>query len=372
MSETVYSNPDSTQTMPKMPDNMPNIPELTDLARAIPKVTESKLTSGELGILWSSYQTKTLFQQIFTRFAQITEEPQAKKILQDYNARNNPLVEDVKQIFEKEQAIVPLGFISKDVFTDAPRLFDDQFHIMFLRLMAKTTLGFNSVNLGMSFRADVRAYYEKALKLSQDIYNECTGYLTDQGVLVRPPYVTMPKQAEFIEEPNYMSGLQLFGNKRALNALEVAYLFGIIEANLMGAQLMTGFAQVAKEAEVKKYFLKGKELAKKIIHDISEVYMQSDIHPPSGWAGKATDSTVPPFSDKLMMFTANVLTSFGLTGNALGMAFSMRSDLPAKLAFIAQDTLNFAVQGGKLMIEHRWLEEPPQMEDRNQIIKQTQ
>lgn len=55
--------------------------------------------------------------------------------------------------------------------------------------------------------------------------------------------------------------------------------------------------------------------------------------------------------------------------NALGMSFSMRSDLPVKFAAIAKDTLDFAREGGKLMIKHKWLEEPPQMVDRNQLIK---
>lgn len=47
----------------------------------------------------------------------------------------------------------------------------------------------------------------------------------------------------------------------------------------------------------------------------------------------------------------------------------MRSDLPTKLATVAKDTLDFAQEGGKLMIKHKWLEEPPQMEDRNMLIQ---
>ncbi len=105
---------------------------------------------------------------------------------------------------------------------------------------------------------------------------------------------------------------------------------------------------------------------------MNDVLLQSDIQPPSTWAGKATDSIVPLFSDKMMMFTANILASFGIAGNSFGMAFSMRSDLPAKIAIMVKDTLDFAVEGGKLMIKHKWLEEPPQMEDRNAIIHSKQ
>jgi hypothetical protein len=47
----------------------------------------------------------------------------------------------------------------------------------------------------------------------------------------------------------------------------------------------------------------------------------------------------------------------------------MRSDLHAKLALIAKDTFDYAKKGSKLMIIHRWMEEPPQMENRNELTK---
>ena len=47
----------------------------------------------------------------------------------------------------------------------------------------------------------------------------------------------------------------------------------------------------------------------------------------------------------------------------------MRSDLPLKLALISKDTFDYAKKGGKIMIKHKWMEEPPQMEDRNQLTK---
>ncbi len=331
-------------------------------------LTETKITSGEIGILWMSYQAKTLLAQMLGLFARKATDQKAKDILTHYVSENEKLIAEIKRIFENEKAVVPTAFDSRDVFDDAPSLFDDVFHVMFLRILSKTKLGFNSVHLSMSYRKDIRDFFGKALRLSQDTFNICTDYLTEQGVLARPPYVSMPKEVEFIEAKKYMSGIQLLGNKRTLNTLEISYIFFIIESNIMGMQLTTGFAQVAKEKEVRDYFLKGKELAKKIVSDLSDVILQSDIQPPATWAGKATDTVVPPFSDKMMMFLSNILSSYAMAGNALGMAFSMRSDLPIKLSVIAKDTLDYAREGGKLMIKHKWLEEPPQMEDRNHLI----
>ena len=104
------------------------------------------------------------------------------------------------------------------------------------------------------------------LKLKYDVSNKyymmTTNYLLGKGVLARPPYVTMPKQVEFIEDKNYMSGFNVFSEKRSLNTIEVGYINEAIEYNIFNMQLLTGFAQVAKEDEVKKYFIEGKELSK--------------------------------------------------------------------------------------------------------------
>lgn len=332
-------------------------------------IAESAITSSEVGTLWMTYQFKSLMIEFNKYFSGKSEDKTAKKIL-DYNVKENAkLLDGIKNIYDKENAAVPIAFDDRDIFNDAPSLFDDIFHIMFLRVLTKIDLGFNTVHFGMSYRDDITKFYESSVKLSQNIYILCTDYLREQGVLPKPPYVSMPKEVEFIEEKKYMSGIQLFGNKRALNTLEIAYLFQIIETNITGMQLMTGFAQVAKEKEVKEYFISGKELSKKIVSDLSSVLLQSDIQPPSTWAGKATDSVVPPFTDKIMMFCTNILASTALGNNALGMSFSMRSDLPAKLSVIAKDTFDYAREGGKLMIKHKWLEEPPQMEDRNLLMQ---
>lgn len=335
----------------------------------MPNITETKITSSEIGTLWMTYQVKSLLLQMIGVFAQKSIDQQAKDILANFITENTKYYNEIKTIFENEKAAIPVAFDERDVFSDAPSLFDDIFHIMFLRTMTKLVLGFDSVHLSMSYRKDVRDFYARCWNFYNETFNICSDYLTEQGVLARPPYVTMPKEAEFIEEKRYMSGFQPFRGKRVLNMIEISYIFSIIETNIMGMQLSTGFAQVAKEKEVREYFLRGKELSKKIISDLSALVLDSDTQSPATWAGKATDSTIPPFSDKMMLYLTNILTSSAMAGNALGMAFSMRSDLPAKLAIIMIDTSQYAKEGGKLMIEHKWLEEPPQMEDRNQLIR---
>ena len=241
--------------------------------------------------------------------------------------------------------------------------------IIFLRQMMKISFAHSAVYTVMSYKKEVLDLLELNYIVAYKYYVMTTNYLLKKGVLARPPYVTMPKTVEFVEDKNYMSGFNIFSDKRSLNTIEVSFINESIEDNIFGMQLLTGFAQVAKENEVKKYFIRGKELGKKLITELSDVLLQSDIQAPSGWAGKATDSTAPTFSDKLMMYIVSLISSATIGVSAVGTSFSMRSDLHVKLAITAKNVFNFSKAGGQIMIKHRWMEEPPQMEDRNQLTK---
>ncbi|MBU3180861.1 DUF3231 family protein [Clostridium psychrophilum] len=333
--------------------------------------TEAKiqLTSSELGTLWMTYISKSARLIIFDLFKDKTIDKEAQNILSTYIPQGQNILNEIVNVFNNEKAVIPMGFDERDVVKEAPPLFDDIFNIMFLRQMMKLNFGHSAVFSAMSFTKEAHDILKHNYDLSDKYYVMTTNYLLEKGVLAKPPYVTVPQKIEFIEDKNYMSGHNIFADKRALNTIEVGFINEAIEDNIFGMQLMTGFAQVAAESEVKEYFIEGKELAKKIITNLSNVLLQSDIQPPSTWAGRATDSTETPFSDKLMMYITSLVSSSSIGYNALGTSFSMRSDLHTKLAIIAKDTFDYAKKGGKLMIIHKWMEEPPQMEDRNQLTK---
>jgi len=334
-------------------------------------ITEIRIpiTSSEIGILWMTYQRKLMMKMLISHLVDKSENEDAKKILYDFTKEVEKDITEIENILKDEKAVFPISFNENDVFAEAPPLFEDMFSIIFLRLLMKMDMAAITLNLSMSYRKDVRTFYKRLSVYSQDTYDLCTDFLLERGILARPPYVTMPKRAEFVEEKKYMSGTKIFGDKRALNTIEVGFFVQSLEFNIFGMQLMTGFAQVAKESEIRKYFIEGKELSKKIITKVNSILLQSDIQPPSTWSGNATNSTVPPYSDKIMMFFTNLMSIYALGYNALGTSFSLRSDLPAKLLLIEKDTLSYANEGGQLMIKHKWLEEPPQMDDRNELTK---
>src|SRR5699024_7864604 len=73
------------------------------------------ITSSELGILWITYQEKTMVIQMLEYFIAKSDDDKSNKIMVDLYKKLNNYVEKVKEIFEDEGAVIPLGYTSKDV-----------------------------------------------------------------------------------------------------------------------------------------------------------------------------------------------------------------------------------------------------------------
>ena len=235
---------------------------------------------------------------------------------------------------------------------------------MYVRMMSKVLTGLYSLHSGMSYRPDIRELYTEFTRDTQLIYSVTTEHLLNKGVLTRPPIVSMPKEVDFIDDTSYTNGINPFKKKRPLNTVEIGLIYQSLESNITGMQLMIAFEQVAKEPDVKKYFTKGKELAKEIISMMSKLLLDSDLPAPTTWAGVITSSTISPFSDKLLMYNTNLLTIFGLGSNSVGAAFSFRNDMLLHLGNIMARQFDFAKDGGIILIKHGWMEEPPSSIDR--------
>ncbi|WP_096200067.1 DUF3231 family protein [Bacillus sp. FJAT-45350] len=329
------------------------------------------LTSSELGTLWLTYQEKTMILRMLEYFIEKADDEKAKNIMNDLYGEIDLYVGKITEIFQNEGAVIPVGFTAEDVNKGVPKLYDNGFDIMFIRLVKEISMALHSLNITMSYREDIVIIFKDLTAITQKYYNLCTQYLLEKGMLARPPYVSTPKSVEFVKDTTYLGGLTInpFSEKRPLNTVEVAHLHHAIESNLTGMQMIIGFAQCANETEVINFFNEGSELAKSIIKELSETLLQSDIQIPVQSGGNPTRSTVAPFSDKLMMYCTSLFCSFSMGSNSLGTAFSLRNDLPAKMMIFTKDIFEYAHKGGKIMIKNGWMEEPPQMEEREQIIK---
>lgn len=334
------------------------------------KSEQDHISASELGNLWQAYMEKTMLLRVLEYFIEQRNDDEGKVILQNQHDKETLNVNAIKNIFDKEGAVIPEGYTEKDVNKKASRLYDGDFDLLYIRLMTEVLMPLYTLHLGMSYRKDIRELYNRFIDDIRDISNQVTELLLSKGVLVHPPIVPLPKEVEYVKGTSYMSGMNIIKPDRVLNTIEIGLLYQSLEINTIGMQLMTSFAQVAENEEVKKYFIKGKELAKEVAATMHKLLIDSDIQPPSIWAGEVTESTLSPFSDKLMMYSANMLSVFGLSGTAFGTSFSLRNDLTLKTAKIMKETFGFAKEGGKIMIEHGWMEEPPQAADRKKLTNE--
>lgn len=330
------------------------------------------ISSSEVGTLWQTYQEKTMIMRFLEYFIQKADDQEARNLLGGLWQELNFYVKEMEKVFDEQGMIKPVGFTSEDVNIEAPKLYDNGFDIMFIRVLKQVSMGLYTLNMNMAYNNRVMSIYEGLTTITQKIYKLATNYLLEKGILSLPPKVTMPKKTEFIESKKYMKGMKLFGDKRALNDLEVGILHHNLESNNIGLKLITGFAQCARNKEVKQYFLQGKDLAKKQMKMMEKILEDSDITPIVSPGGTVTTSTVPPFSDKLMMHCIYILNGFGLVGAGSGAFFSLRNDLSMKSILLAKDVFFFAQEGIEIKIKNGWFEEPPQMEDRAAIIKNGQ
>lgn len=332
-------------------------------------ILTNPISAPEIGTLWLTYQEKTLIMRILEYFMKNADDEEARNILGGLWQELNYYVLEMEKIFKQQGIVYPIGFRKEDVNLDAPKLYDNGFDIMFVRILKEVSMGMYTINMNMAYNDDVMQVYEGLTTITHKIYKLSTLYLLEKGILTLPPKVTMPKKTEFIESKRYIRGFSPFSDKRALNDIEIGFLHHGIEANNIGMQLITGFAQCAQNKEVKQYFLKGKELAKKQIKVMTDILLDSDVQFSATSGSTVTTSTVPPFSDKLMMACVYFLNGFTIVGNSFGTFFTLRNDIAMKTTLLAKDVYFYGQEGLELMIKNRWFEEPPQMEDRAQLIK---
>lgn len=321
-----------------------------------------KMSSTELGSLWTTYHKKTMILRILEYLIEKSDDQKAKDLMLGLLEKLHPKVIEIKTMLENDGAAPPIGFTKEDVNLGAPKLYENGFDIMFCRILKEISMGMYVLHMTTSYREDIIKFYKQLTNISQTYYNQFTQYLIEKDFLPRPNYTTMPNSVDYITDQSYMKGTNFFGHKRILNTVEFGLLYHSIETNIFGMQLMMSFAQCAKDEEVKKYFTTGQELSKGILKETGEILLQNNIQPPATSGGTVTSSTEAPFSEKLMMYCTYLLGGFSLGSQGFSAGFILRNDVMAKTGILAKDLYEYTVEGAKLMMSKGWLEEPPQMD----------
>ncbi|WP_409250640.1 DUF3231 family protein [Bacillus sp. SCS-153A] len=325
------------------------------------------LTAAEIGTLWSAYMYDSMSFQ-FIRFMKEKIQNQDIKpaIEKAYEIASRQLFE-YEKIFNEENLPVPYGFTEKDVEIKAPDLFTDTFKLTYTLHMSRVGMLTHTANLSLAARKDVRQLFGDCLRRVEELYQLTSDIALAMGLYLRRPYIPYPKQTSFVHDKNYMSGLNPLTTPRILNAIEISHLSLNIETNQIGVMLTSAFMQTAQSAEVRKYMQKGKEISKNHINRFSDVLLRDDIQAPISADHAITDSTISAFSEKIMMFQMSLLTTAGFGNYASAAAASQRSDLMFMYERMSAQIGLYGKEGAKIMIDNKWLEEPPAAPNRDQL-----
>ncbi|MDQ0861980.1 DUF3231 family protein [Bacillus sp. V2I10] len=174
------------------------------------------ICSSELGTLWLTYQEKTLILRILEYFLEKADDQQALNIMGGLLQELNHYVIKIEGVFEQEGVVIPDGFTKEDVNLEAPKLYDNGFDIMFLRILKEISMGMYTLNMNMAYSEDVMSIYEGLTTTTQKVYKLATHYLLNKGILTLPQKVTMPKSTEFIKSKNYLNGFRFFSENLGL------------------------------------------------------------------------------------------------------------------------------------------------------------
>ncbi|NAP00401.1 DUF3231 family protein [Halomonas sp. MG34] len=328
----------------------------------------TKATASEIANLWGTYMHASSTKAMLSYFKEKAEDEDIRNLLEKVYAVSTFELENASQLLTESACPIPKGFSEEDVNVEAPRLYSDTYMLHYtiqLFILAMT----NCANgVAQSSNADIYQFYTESLGNANSMHMQAVTIAQKKGVYVSPPTIPTPENVNFVTKDSFLNGW--FGDKRPLLAMEIAQLYANMDRNTLGAATILGFAQVAKSSEVKSYLLKGNNIAKKHVSTFSDHLTKSNIPTPMGSDSYVTESaSISPFSDKLMLFYTIGMISQGIGFYGISIATNTRRDIAALYARLSGEIALYAEEGTKLMIHNHWLEEPPRMVDRNDLIQ---
>src|SRR5690625_1077248 len=136
------------------------------------KETYAKLTSSEIGSLWTNYMNDCLAKQILGFMLKDIEDPEIKPIVQKAFDIADKNIIDMEAIFDKEDYATPVAFTEEDVNMKAPKLFTDSFCLIYINHMSRIGMVTYSSFVAMSYREDIRNFFSDNLKSTNNLYND--------------------------------------------------------------------------------------------------------------------------------------------------------------------------------------------------------
>jgi hypothetical protein len=189
--------------------------------------------------------------------------------------------------------------------------------------------------------------------------------MLNKGIISRPPFIYPSDQIDFVKKQSYLAGW--FGKRIPRNAVQISGISFNMQKTVIKIVLEIGFSQVAQSEDVREYMQRGIKFCKEQFGTMSSILSKEHMTSPRSWESEVTNSTVSPFSDKLILYHVQSLISASMGFYGGGLAVSQRRDLSLMYTPHLAEIGLYAEDGANLLIKKGWLEQPPLAEDRDDL-----
>ncbi len=328
---------------------------------------DERLSAFELGELWEAYMADSSSMCLLQYFVAKTQDPEIRSILEYALQLSTGHVNTITQIFNSVNFPIPQGFTDEDVEPNAKRLFSDGYMLRYVHYVTRYGAVKYTKSLTTSTRPDVREFFNRCIDDIQDLDKKAREVLTKKGFFSEGVHIPIPDRIGYVYDDRsfYKS---IFGDKRPINALEIAQVYRRCESRLIERVLVLGFSQTCKSQKVQKLFVKGKQVLDKQIERFSTILRDEELPIPIGLESEVTDSLESPISDKLMLFHTLSIIGYSLTALGISIASCTRADIVTAMNRTILETQFWAKDVLDLMIQSGWMEKIPQAADRKELV----
>jgi len=330
-------------------------------------INKLKLTSSEIGTLWGEYVNGTMADTVNRYMFSIIEDKSIKAIFGEAINTFDKQKKQMAAFMKNEGFPVPIGFNEFDLNQGAERLFSDIFCLNYLHIMTLHGMLGHTTSLSVSVRKDLRNFYDSCDKDGKKMYHQTIELMLEMGTFQRDPMFYPTKGPEFVSSQNFKDGI--LGKGRRLAATEIISLSFNLKKSIMAKTLSIGFSQVTQSKEVRKFLEDTENTSDGQIQSLSNIMHKDNLPIPRSMETEVTVSTDSPFSDKLMLYHIGFLFQTGQAYQGTGLAAAMRTDLITTYEGIILKNLTVAKKWYNLMVQNKWLEQPPLAPNRVEIAK---
>lgn len=325
------------------------------------------LNASEIANLWTTYMNNLVYRSSIPYYLKKCEDEEIHSIIELALEISREIVANAEEILKHENFPLPFGFTEEDVDLNAPRLYSDRFALIQYNALAENGLVFYGLSLVNSTRLDVRDFFTLCVSLTIKLYNKSIDLLVKRGLANSAPTIPIPEKADFVHQQGFLTGW--LGDRRPLNAIEINQLvFNTRGVAFGGAKLMS-YSQIAKSKDLREFFARGKEMCDKHIEVFTSLLRADDLPSPTTYESEVTSSTIPPFSDKAMMFFIMSLGSMLISRYGTAIGLCSRRDIGLHYTRLLTETAKYLEDAANIMIKNGWMEQPPQATVRKALVE---